>query len=155
MNSVRKCAVMVMLLATTTIAHAAGLYKWTDDKGQVHYTQLPPTARPAKELTPERSPVTEPPQTTAKEQAEQTEQAQAASDAEPTALPKGMTQDAQAEDAKSQRKRKNCESARANLAIVETSKKIIGPDGTLVRLSPEMREAKVKESMEQIRLYCE
>ncbi len=66
-----------------------------------------------------------------------------------------MTQDAQAEDAKSQRKRKNCESARANLAIVETSKKIIGPDGTLVRLSPEMREAKVKESMEQIRLYCE
>ncbi len=140
MTCVRGYALLLALLsAALTSAQAAGLYKWTDENGTVHYSQIPPTERPAEVLTPEPS---NPPAPAAADTA--------ANGNSP--LPEGMIQ---GNDAPDQLTRKNCEAAQTNLATYQSFNKIIEPDGTELVLSNEMREAKIREAQEQIRLYCQ
>jgi hypothetical protein len=51
-------------------------------------------------------------------------------------------------------KQENCEAARRNLTIYQTSAQILQADGTELTLSDEMREAKLKETQQQIEFYC-
>lgn len=139
MNRVRNCALLLsLLLAPIAFTHASGLYKWTDENGDVHYSQIPPTERPSKVITPDLS------------------QAPAAgkgvNKANTSPAPEGMTT---TDDTDAQLKRKNCEAARTNLATFQSFEKVVQPDGTEVVLSAEMRESKIKETMKQITYYCE
>ncbi len=142
MNCVRNYALLLSLvLAPVAVTQAAGLYKWTDEEGNVHYSQIPPTERPSKVITAEHPYL---PQSPAADKAVNKANAQPA--------PEGMTN---AEDAEAQLKRKNCEAARTNLATYQSFEKIVQPDGTDLILSAEMRESKIKETMKQITFYCE
>jgi hypothetical protein len=40
--------VLLALALTASLAHAELVYKWTDDKGRVHYSDMPPEGRPSK-----------------------------------------------------------------------------------------------------------
>lgn len=136
MTIVRNYALLIMLMtAPLAASHAAGLYKWTDEQGTVHYTQIPPTERPAEVITPEPPPPAQP-----KEQADEEK------------LPEGLSS---ADTANLRIRQQNCETARKNLAIYQSSEKVLQPDGTEMVLSNEMREAKIRETQAQIKLYCE
>lgn len=128
---------MALLMAPLAASQASGLYKWTDEEGNVHYTQLPPTERPSQVIIPQPSP---------------SAKSSANDKADDTKLPEGY---ASTDDAKVKLKQQNCEAARKNLGIYESSEKIRQADGAELILSEEMRAAKIKESQEQIKLYCE
>ena len=46
----QKFAVALLMAGLTVIASADTVYKWSDSHGQIHYTDLPPTASDAKVL---------------------------------------------------------------------------------------------------------
>lgn len=48
-------ALVLTLLSTAPIVEAAKLYKWVDENGVVHYSQLPPPARPGSAGVPGRA----------------------------------------------------------------------------------------------------
>lgn len=135
MKFVRNCALLLLLLtAPLAASQAAGLYKWTDDEGNTHYSQLPPSGRTAQKLKP-------PKDAPAPEATQQKEE------------------DAIPEEAKSNAdelkvKRQNCEIAKGNMQTYKDSQKIRQADGKIIELSDEMREAKIKEAQKMIDNYC-
>jgi len=44
---------IALLLCSLPLAASADIYKWVDDKGQVHYSQNPPAQGPYDNVTPE------------------------------------------------------------------------------------------------------
>jgi len=137
MKSVRNYALLLLLMtAPLAASQAAGLYKWTDDEGNVHYGQLPPTDRTAKKIAPPKDiPATA-----------QTEQQETDADA----IPEEAKRDAEELNVK----RQNCEIAKGNMQTYKDSQKIRQADGKVVELSDEMREAKTKEAQKMIDKYC-
>jgi len=51
-------------------------------------------------------------------------------------------------------KQQNCEVARGNLQTYQDYNSVRQPDGTVVEMSDEMREAKIKEAQEMIDKFC-
>jgi hypothetical protein len=49
-NMLQKFLVALLMAGLTVIAAADTVYKWSDSRGQVHYTDLPPTQADAKVL---------------------------------------------------------------------------------------------------------
>jgi hypothetical protein len=43
---------LAMLLAVAPLLAMAEVYRWVDDRGQVHYSQVPPTGRDARPIGP-------------------------------------------------------------------------------------------------------
>ena len=137
MDFVRNYVLLILfLMAPMAVSQASGLYKWTDEEGQVHYTQVPPTERPAVVITPEPPPPAQP----------------APDSKDDETLPEGLSS---TDDANIRIKQKNCEAAKKNLSIYQSSDNILQPDGTEMVLSDDMRAAKIKETQQQIKLYCE
>ena len=135
MNRVRNCALLLsLLLAPMAFTQAAGLYKWTDENGNVHYGQLPPSEHTAQKLSP---PVNVPAQPAKEEK--QTDK-----------IPEEAKRDAEMLRVKQQ----NCEVARGNLQTYQDYNSVRQPDGTVVEMSDEMREAKIKEAQEMIDKFC-
>ncbi|MEJ2406492.1 MAG: hypothetical protein P8171_19790, partial [Candidatus Thiodiazotropha sp.] len=62
----------------------------------------------------------------------------------------GTGQDPQVVEAK----RRNCEAAKSNLEVYKNSKKVQQPDGTVITLSDEMREMKIKEAQKMVDANC-
>jgi hypothetical protein len=52
-------------------------------------------------------------------------------------------------------RKRNCDIARANMEVYKNSERIKKPDGTIVTLSDEMREAKIKEAQAMIDANCQ
>jgi hypothetical protein len=127
---------LVLLLVPAVGVEAAKLYKWTDEQGNVHYTQIPPTERPAEVITTEP---TQPVQPSDEEKANGSKQED------------GVTA---TQAANIRIKQENCEASRRNLTIYQTSAQIRQADGTELTLSDEMREAKIRETRQQIEFYC-
>jgi hypothetical protein len=138
MEFVRHIALLVslLLIAPLVSAQATKLYKWTDEQGTVHYSQIPPTERQAEVITPEAPPPAQP-------------EAEAKDTTKP---PEGISE---SQAANMKIKQQNCEAAQKNLRIYQSSAKVLQPDGTEITLSDEMREAKIKETQQQIKFYCE
>ena len=137
MNFVRTCALLsVLMMVPLAASQAAGLYKWTDEEGTVHYGQLPPTDRAATKLAP---PKDIPP--TSQNAQQQTDE---------TAIPEEAKRNAEALKVKSQ----NCEIAKGNMQTYKDYTHIRQPDGSVLELSDEMREAKIQETQVMIDKYC-
>ncbi|MGH8481411.1 MAG: DUF4124 domain-containing protein [Nevskiaceae bacterium] len=49
-----------LLLAALPLAAGAEVYRWVDEKGQVHYTQTPPPGKDAEAVAPPRPPADAP-----------------------------------------------------------------------------------------------
>lgn len=141
MNRIMNYALLVLVLAPATFSQAANLYKWTDEVGTVHYTQIPPTERPSQAIAPEQNTSSNP-----------TDDKQVEQAADPFPAPEEMTH---VEDTGSSLKHKNCEAAQKNLSTFQSKGKIIQPDGTEMMPSEEMRESMLKEIMQQITTNCE
>ncbi|MGM0594455.1 MAG: DUF4124 domain-containing protein [Pseudomonadota bacterium] len=128
---------LTLLLCTllfATAPQAAKLYKWKDAEGNTHYSQSPPEEGEAEEMRVKDKPAQQP------EQEEQEEDGP----------PESAMRDAEAEEVR----RRNCEIARQNLNVYQTSERIQQADGSILTLSDEMREAKIQEAEEKIEEFC-
>lgn len=128
-------AIAILGLVAASAAQAAGeVYKWTDDKGVVHYTDAPPEGRDF-----EKKKAVAPPPATAPEAA--ADEAKAAAG---PAAPQGTA-------------KANCEAARRNVENMERFAEISmdrDGDGTPEKLTAEQREEELKRHRALADLYC-
>ena len=138
-------AAIVLAVLMTGASYAADTYKWTDDNGQVQYTQLPPKDRPYETI---RVRSKEP--AAAAAQATPTNKAASADDKQQT---KGDVAEAKAEAEKLAR---NCEIAKQNKEMLLTAAKIRVTDaeGNPRHLTEEERKERMQATELQIENYC-
>ena len=149
----RHLPVVWTLLVFATASPAADtqdIYKWTDDQGEVQYTQFPPPGRPAEILhgvrPPDQSPDTAgndlQKQLETVEQQNQ-EQLQGAKDEKQWAQIQKIRRD-------------NCKTARQNLVNLNRGGNVryMGADGKVMRLTEEERQKRIDEANQQIKENC-
>ena len=149
----RHLPVIWTLLVFATASPAADtqdIYKWTDDQGEVQYTQFPPPGRPAEILHGVRPPDESPEsagndlqkQLETVEQQNQ-EQLQGAKDEKQWAQIQKIRRD-------------NCKTARQNLVNLNRGGNVryMGADGKVMRLTEEERQKRIDEANKQIKENC-
>lgn len=133
------------LWVASTGAFAAGVYKWTDSEGNVHYTQTPPPEGVAEKMTPP-PPVPKTSKTLPQEKPVPPPAAAPASDK--------AAEDRRRKEREAEIARQNCETARKNLDIYTTSRRLLTEEGEAIILDDEVRDAKIREANENIEKYC-
>lgn len=143
----------LVLLALAGTAQAAALYKWTDEEGNVHYSQSPPESNSAEKIVTDEAPANQG-EANNGEMADGQDGASAEGDKQATDE-NGIPVDAGQDPAIAEKRRKNCEIARQNMNTYKEYRKIRTPDGKMVIMSDEMRAAKIDEAQKMIEEYCE
>lgn len=133
---------MRMLLLTTLIIFAssasAGLYKWVDTEGNVHYSQKRPKNIQYKKLkAPSAAPVSS-------KSLYQAEKAKTSAD--------GAFVEEEAKIKKL--KASNCESAKKNLTTYTLSRRIRDKDGNVKILDDKDRAKQIEDAKKAINDYC-
>ncbi|UCC55563.1 MAG: DUF4124 domain-containing protein [Gammaproteobacteria bacterium] len=143
--------VLLALASGPEAADKVEIYKWVDDAGEVHYSQVPPpnrdyevikrAAEPADDPAKIRSDLNKQVEAMDKDQEEKAEEVK---DAEQWARIQKL-------------RRKNCEIANKNLANLQQGgqKAFMTPDGEVVRLTDEERQRRIDEANRQIKENCE
>jgi hypothetical protein len=148
MRLVTATGIAVIMLATH--AMAAGIYKWVDDQGQVHFTQTPPPNRQAEAVKPPSAPVSE------EEAKRQLESLTGQGDTQRKDREFKATAAGEAKE-REERLKKNCESARQNKRVLEASDRRVqvkDKDGAPRFIDDKERAAKLAESEKQIKDFC-
>jgi hypothetical protein len=143
------CALLVFTVPSPA-ADSQNMYKWTDDQGEVHYTQFPPPGRKTEKMQPPPPPAESPnasgndlqQQLDAVEQQNQ-EQLQGAKDAQQWAQIQKIRRD-------------NCKTAKQNLVNLQRGGNVryMGPNGEVIRLTEEDRQKRIDEANAQIKENC-
>lgn len=140
------------LLGGTAVA---GMYKWVDKEGNVHYSQVRPSEQESQKIAPP-PPV---PDQQPKKREQSSDSATGTRDGETTAQGKTDEETGQQapfdEEQQAELYKKNCDIATENMSIYKNSHRIRTPEGEVVRLSDEMRAAKIKEAQEAMDKYCQ
>ena len=148
----RRLALLCFLLAFTSAAQCGDnkIYKWTDDSGEVHYTQQPPQDRDA--VTVRRPPP--PPGNPEAERSELQQQMENLDQRQQEAAKRSAEAEQQASNQKI--REKNCATARRNLAELQQGgiKRYRLPNGEVLRLNEEDRQKRIAEANKQIEENC-
>ncbi len=138
------------ILALTTTAADAAMYKWTNADGSTQYGQHPPAGVTAERIQVRSQPASQAqpalsPQERLKELEEQ-QQKQRELEAE-----------AASEKQKAETEKKNCEIARKNLAGLQMGGHRLTrmPDGSYTRLTEEERQSRIADAEKHIKEYCQ
>jgi hypothetical protein len=143
----RRLPVIAALLLVTSASPAAdtqGIYKWTDDQGEVHYTQFPPPGHKAVKLHAAPPPAHSPEVVTGNQLPQQQQKpSQGATD---------TTQQAEIQKVR----KSNCEAARTNLANLQRGGNIRYKlaSGEVIRMTEEDRQKRIDEANKQIKENC-
>ena len=141
----------VIVLALLTLAPlpnaSAAAYKWVDQNGETHYSQMPPPDANVQVIKTPRSSSTP-----------GTAQQPAATSKQPdTGKPAGdQTPQAKAKVEDAQIRAENCATARRNLEMLQTKSRVNVKDqnGLYHRLTEEERQAQIKDAQQQIDEFC-
>lgn len=125
-------AMLLAALLVSTPLHAAKLYKWTDEEGNVHYSQKPASATGTEEVI----------------QAQPEEVEEVIEETAPIEVP--MPVDTEA----AQKQAERCQDLMRDLEIYKSSKQVTDSEGNVMQISPEMRDAKLKEINEELDRSC-
>lgn len=144
MNTLRLSIYILTLtalaLATVLPVHA-GLYKWEDDAGNTHYSQIPPTGRPSQKI----DAISSSPVTTTDVQADEDDlESTPPSDHPSTAGTQLLPQ--------------SCDALRRQITLLETNPRVRIRDektGKLTVLSPEEKQAKINNYKTQLKNSCQ
>lgn len=125
------------------------IYKWTDDAGQTHYSQLPPPNQEAEKVRKATKPRIDPGSNNQLQERleamekRQQERREAKDEAERQANVRKIV-------------KANCDNARKNLALLQrgANNAYRTPDGEVKRLTAEDRQARIDEANRQIEEYC-
>ena len=127
----------MMILASTA---SAGLYKWVDNEGNVHYSQKPPKNTSYKTI---KAP---PPAPVSKQQPYSLEEKRG-SNAEKTI---------KSETEKNKKLReKNCEVGKANLTSYQTYRRVRDKDGNVTVVNENERARQIETAKQLIRDFCD
>lgn len=142
-----------LLLGATLLAAAAGslaatMYKWTDEEGNVQYTQTPPSKGSFQKMTP-------PPAPTSSPAADKAEAPTTAPEAKEEGADATAQEEAERKKLEAAAAKHNCEVARKNLEIYTAFRRVMNDKGEVVVLSDEERAAKIKEANDMIERYCQ
>ncbi|MCG3203006.1 MAG: hypothetical protein NFCOHLIN_02909 [Gammaproteobacteria bacterium] len=135
-------------LLALTLPAAAGMYKWTDADGQVHYTQSPPPAGvQGQELKP-------PPRVDSESAVEDLETKQKGFEERVEDKAKAEEEAAKTADQAAEKAR-YCEQLRADLAGLQTAQRIFTGEGEeRRRLGEDERQAKMKDIEAKLAKDC-
>lgn len=133
----------ILLLTTLMIfscSASAGLYKWVDDEGNVHYSQKRPPNQQFKRL---KAP---PPVPAASKPLYQSEQAKQS---------KGGNDTAAAETAKNEKAREtNCANAKKNLNAYQVYRRIRDKEGNVTVIDDKVRASQIAKAKQAINDFC-
>lgn len=140
MKCLSSTVALSLLLLAASPAMAADTYKWTDDNGQVQYTQIPPKDRPYETI-----------RTRVKDPAPPVKPLYGNKPTENT--DKGDVASAKAEAEKLAR---NCEVAKQNKDMLTTAAKVRfkDKDGVERHMTDDERKEKLQATELQIQSYC-
>ncbi len=126
----------------------AEIYKWTDKQGVQHYSEQPPASSNYEKVKPSYAPAATPPAAQPKDQPQ--------SDSK-KADPDRAEQEQKFKEEAARVRQQNCETVQQRLADLESSPRITikDTDGTLKRLSDDERQAKITDTQELIKKYCD
>lgn len=144
MKAVRLVLLVGGLACMAGAALAGNTYKWTDDNGQIQYTQLPPNDRPYTVIKSTTSPISE-------EAAENSLTSKQSDKANPKAAAGEYS------SAEKEKLAKNCDIAKQNREMLRTAAKIRVTDdkGEPRHLTEEERKARLADTEKQIQFYCD
>lgn len=132
--------IAALILGLTALDASAGMYKWVDDQGNVHYSQIPPRDREVTRIKAPRPPVS-------------AQAAESPSTDEPENDGEQAPQDPARASLEAQVKQRNCAAAKRNLALYSDNRSIMR-DGQEVVLKDEERKRLQAEMRAKIEKYC-
>lgn len=130
---------------------SAGVFKWTDENGQVHYGERPPsTPGQVKQMRIENAP---PSSTNAGERLEQYRKEWDASMEESAKRKEAQA----AEEKKQELRKKNCDTAKTRLNLFETYGRIYrtGKDGERQFMDEQQRDAERDQAQALVNQWCQ
>lgn len=138
------------LLCSLPFLAQAEIYKWTDENGQIHYTQQPPIDRPTEQIKAPPPPPIDPEKAQQNlEELIESQQTKEAAEAERQQAKK---------DAKAAQKlrEENCQTARNNLEQYRNNpgRRVMNADGEVTRPTEEQRQEKIIEFQQKVDEFC-
>ncbi len=149
MPSRRMLAGITLLLMAAGFVYA-GVYKWTDSQGRVHYSDTPPPRQPAQPLRTDKT----------DEAAAAAERQSLANKLTESALKRQQAREAEekrrAEAEAAQRRAENCQRARERLTLLQQNVPVMRLDaqGQRQTMSPAERATALQEAQRQIDENC-
>jgi hypothetical protein len=140
--------VMLMVVTFFSPMISAEIYKWVDEQGMTHYTQLPPPGNT------EFKAIQPPPGVDGSQMKERIERQQQYVNDSVEAKKKAEEEEYYA-DLEKKQKESNCNLARRRLASYQRpGVSFLQADGTRVRATEEQRQAELKKSQDMIKEFC-
>jgi len=132
----------------------ADIYKWTDDSGEVHYTQAPPPVGITAQTIEGAPPPAESKEAIRADQQELQQQLDAFEERRFEQKKQDALEEQRQELAKIDKE--NCITAHGNLAKLQQGgiKRYLTPEGEVIRLTEEDRQRRISETNQQIEKYC-
>ena len=145
-------ALLKLILCTVWLATSAvqaEFYKWVDDTGRIHYSEIPPPSDNFQVIIPRSSPtITKRPETNEKPTSKSFGQKE--QNVNDPAEKRRITEDNE------QIRKKNCAAATHNLKTLQSSGRIkLLDEGEYRILSPEEKAAKISQSKKHVEEYCD
>ena len=139
--------VFALLISLNPAYAEQGVYKWTDDQGNVHYGQVPPTDSNAQSVRTKAHQPDSESQQRLTEQLEAFEERQLEREAQKQATLKAEEEQAI--------KDRNCLAAKNNLKILQGNpRSLVKVGDSFQRLSEEQRQAKISEAKQTVEKFC-
>lgn len=139
----------ILMIMMVSVPVQAGLYKWYDDKGQVHYTDSPPSDEKAETLNPD----TALPTGAEKEKTELDKQVEEFNKRRDERLK--QEEEAKKKDAQEKQRKRNCEQLKKNLQVILTKNRVSTEvDGKRVVMPYEQRVKEINEAQKKIDKEC-
>lgn len=130
------------LLLSTAVQ--AGMYKWTDEQGNVHYSQHRPSGKQYEKMKVDKAP----PPSSKTSTPSYSDQPSATDDPGSKAVADEVAKNEEI-------RKKNCEAAKKNLNVYQIYRRVKGEDGKIRVVSEKEREEKIKASKNAIREFCD
>lgn len=150
-----RLVLLLLILGVIVLpAGAATFYKWTDDQGNVHYTDEPPAEGEYEVVRPDPAPANS-------EAASATERLEAWRARQEESAVRRAEQRAEREEAAREQaaREENCNRAREKARVMEQSNRILLPPeeegGEPVRMSDDERLRQLEEAREQVSEFCD
>ena len=137
-------SLLISTAVLSTTAQAAGMYKWTDEQGNVHYSQQRPQGKQYEKMKVDKAPRSSGTTTTPS----YSSQPSATDDLGSRAVTDEVAKNLDI-------RKKNCEAAKNNLKTFQVYRRVKGEDGKIRVVSPEERKKGMETAKEQIREFCD
>lgn len=145
----KTCCSIIALFLLTSHAHAQ-VYKWVDEQGQTHFSQIPP---PTGEIEVIKTP---PPAEVDIEKTQQQIDHLIQQQADDDKIKQQQKEEQQKQAEEAEIKAQNCQTAKRNLQAYQDnpSRRVTDEEGNVTRLTEEQRQQKIKELKQAVSEFC-